>query len=150
VEVTPARPPLTMESDRYPMVEMRSRDGSLLDALSVEYRQVARIALFIKDVGQEIAFALGRVTTARHKNWFCDSVARAGSIDFHLPAHVIEVPDAAMERVIGTWPADTRDIAMPIAKAKPPFVDARILTSLLAKAFDREISRLTPIELPSS
>jgi hypothetical protein len=49
-----------VKSDWHAVVEMRTRDRSAIELLGVEYGEVARVAVFIEDVGEQIPFALAR------------------------------------------------------------------------------------------
>ena len=137
-----------MESYWHPMVEMRPRDRPLLNLLGVKNREMARVAIFIENVGQQIAFALACPDTPGHEDGFRHSTARTRSINAHLPGGVIEMPDAAMKDVVAARAADASDIAVPVTQPCASRVDARILTSLVAKSVCGETSWLAPIDFP--
>ena len=48
------------------------------------------------------------------------------------------------------WAAQAGDVTVAIAATDPPFIDARVFTSLLAKSLSGEASGLVEIEFPSS
>ena len=52
------RPPPTMKPDGHAMVEMRPRNRPTLNLLRIENREMTRISIFIKNIRQQISFAL--------------------------------------------------------------------------------------------
>src|SRR5580658_2417920 len=123
-----------MESYWHPMVEMRPRDRPLLNLLGVKNREMARVAIFIENVGQQIAFALPCPDTPGHEDGFGHGTARARSINAHVPGGVIEMPDAAMKDVVAARSSDAGDIAVLVTQPCAPRVDGWVLTSLVAKS----------------
>jgi len=105
---------------------------TILEALRVEYSQMAGIAHFVEYDCQNVTIALAGLSTSWHEQGFRDCQVGLKALNRHLAVSVVKPANPAMKEVVSPGASLTGDIPKLIGQSATAIVDPRVLAHNLA------------------